>query len=309
MRLSVITINYNESESTIKLLKSLSGQSDKEFEIIVVDNASEEADFNNLKTVINRQDLFKQVLPVNLIRNSQNLGFSGGINVGIEKAQDPPTSGGLDPAYSRASWALLLNNDTSVESGFIDTLKAKLGGLEGIVGIPLIEGDRTAYYGHIAWLRPTLKHAYNPPYAEYLRRNRNLYAIGGAMAIHGDVFNRIGLFDEKYFLYFEDADFTLRASRVNIPISFIDEPKVNHPEVSKTTKKIGSPLLLRYHYRNALYFNWKNGTGYIKFLVWLWSFWIIKKQLLKIMFFYKQADSSAILSGVFDFYKGKMGKI
>ena len=77
MKLFIVTINYNGFERTIKLLRSLAEQIDQDFQTIVIDNASEGADFNNLKTTINRQDLLKQILPVNLIRNEQNLGFSG----------------------------------------------------------------------------------------------------------------------------------------------------------------------------------------------------------------------------------------
>ena len=295
MRLTIITINYNSSENTIKLLNSLDKQTDKDFKIIVVDNASKEADFNNLKQAINKGTLYNKV-PL-LIGNKDNLGFSGGNNVGIKEALE-----------NRASWVLLLNNDTWVERDFMASLKAKLGQLRGIVGIPLVEGDKTAYCGRVQWLKPTLAHVYNPLYAEYLKRNTNYYAIGGAIAIHKDVIGKIGFLDEKYFLYFEDADFCLRAKGEGVPAHFLDEPKIYH-QVSATTKQLGSPLLLRYHYRNALYFNFKNGPWYIKILIWPWSWWIITKQLLKIMLMYKQNESLAILMGVLDFYRNKMGKI
>ncbi len=286
MKLSIITINYNGSERTIKLLKSLAEQTDKDFQTIVVDNASEEADFNNLK---------KEIGGAILIRNEQNLGFSGGNNVGI----------GL--AFKNGSdWVLLLNNDTSVESGFIVSLKGKLSQSSGIVGIPLNEGDQTVYCGKIEWLKPTLQHLSLLPNDRH-RKTVN-YAIGGAVAIHKDVFEKIGFMDEKYFLYFEDADLSVEAQKFGFKLIFLEEPKAHH-QVSTTTKKLGSPLLLRYHYRNALYFNFKNGPWYIKLLVWPWSFWTIKKQLLKIMLMYKQKESLAILKGVLDFYRNKMGKI
>ena len=305
MHLSIITINYNGSGATINLLSSLAHQTDKDFQIIVVDNASEEADFNNLQQAT--KGIFAKMPFV--IRSDKNLGFSAGHNEGIKRAINPLVSGDPGLASGEANWVVLINNDTLVESSFIGALKAKLGGLEGIVGIPLAEDGRTAYYGLIEWLKPTLSHGYNPLYSEYLRRNRSYYSIGAAMAIHRNVFDKIGFLDEKYFLYFEDADFSLRAGRASVPINFIDEPKVQHKEVSKTNKKLGNPLLLRYHYRNALYFNRKSGPWYIKILVWPWSFWIIKKQLFKIMFMYQQEKSLAILSGVFDFYRGRMGKI
>lgn len=291
MNISIITINFNGSQSTIGLIKSLAGQTDKDFETILIDNASEEADFSALSgSASGGNNIF-------LIKNEKNSGFSGGNNIGIKKA-----------LQDGADWVVLLNNDTWVESGFIASLKAKLSQSEGVVGIPLNEGDYTAYCGKLEWLKPTLRHIHNPLYSEVLVRNSSYYAIGGAVAIHKDVFRKIGYLDEKYFLYFEDADISLRAKKAGFNLVFLEEPKVHH-QVSSTTKKLGSPLLLRYHYRNSLYFNFKNGPGHIKFFVWPWSVWIITKQLLKIMLMRRQNESLAILMGVFDFYFNKMGKI
>lgn len=288
MKLSVVTINYNSSENTINFLKSLAEQTDKDFRTIVIDNASEETDFSRLTEAV--EDAF-------LIKSDKNLGFSGGSNIGIKEA-----------SKNGSDWVVLLNNDTLVERGFVASLKAELSHLGGIAGIPLDEGDYTAYCGKIGWLKGTLGHIYSPIYAENLTRNPRYYAIGGAVAIHKDVFSMVGFMDEKYFLYFEDADFSIKAERAGFKLTFLEEPKVRH-QVSSTTKKLGSALLLRYHYRNALYFNLKNGPWYIKLLVWPWSFWVVIKQLLKIMFMYRQNESSAILKGVFDWYIGRMGKI
>ena len=243
-------------------------------------------------------------MPVKLIRNDQNLGFSGGNNVGIREA-----------IKNSAEWVLLLNNDTWVEKDFIYRLRAVLEVKTGILGIPLKEESGVACAGEIDWLRSTLRHVYmDERQGERYKKNiDNLsagryYTIGGGVAISRDVLDKIGLLDENYFLYFEDVDYSIRARNNNIPISFTDHTMIYH-SASATTKKLGSPLLLRYHYRNALYFNWKNGPWYIKLAVWLWSFWIIKKQLFKMMFLYKREESRAILNGVFDFYKGRMGKI
>jgi len=288
MKLTIITLNYNSSETTLELLNSLKGQIDKDFQVIVIDNASRGDDFENLK---------QKFSGAVLIRNEKNLGFSGGNNMGIHRALE-----------NRSEWILLLNNDTWVERSFVSLLKAKLGSVTGIVGLPLVEDDRTAYFGKIDWLKPTLTHVYSPMYTGHLKRHKSYYAIGAGVAIQRDVFRKINYLDEKYFLYFEDADFSIKGIREGISLNFLDEPKVYH-QVSVTTNKLGSSLLLRYHYRNALYFNWKNGPWYIKFILWPWSFLVITKQILKIVFRYKSDQSIAILNGVFDFYRNKMGQV
>src|SRR3989344_8112494 len=142
----MVTLNYNGSKETLELLKSLqeqsphqskhgTGQADTDFEIIVVDNASEEADFANLQIGIN-QLIHSFPLPtfnvghsrVKVVRNSENLGFSGGNNVGIRQA-----------LQNGADWVVLLNNDTWVEGYFMERLKAVLRVKNGVVGILLVE--------------------------------------------------------------------------------------------------------------------------------------------------------------------------
>ncbi len=299
MKISIVTLNFNGSTETLELLKSLKEQADSNFEIIVIDNASEEDDFAHLQAGIDQlihsfplttsQVGYPQV---KVMRNSENFGFSGGNNVGIRQS-----------LQNRASWVVLLNNDTWVERDFIERLRAKLNVSEDIVGIPLNEGSRTAYCGKIQWFKPTLIHR---PTCDV--GHSWIYAVGGAIAIHKEVFEKIGLLDENYFLYFEDADFSIRARKAKIPISIFCDTMIYH-KISSSTKKLGSPLLLRYHYRNALYFNRKNGPWYIKLLVWPWSCFMAVKQLGKIIIGVESEISRAILLGIMDFYKRRFGKV
>ena len=131
MKLSIVTINYNNSDNTIKFLESLKNQTDKDFEVIVVDNNSKDVD-----QLMNYRTTETNII---YIKNDSNLGFSGGNNVGIRKAlsfdNDQDKENGAD-------WILLLNNDTWVENTFIGPLKAVLEGKEGIVGLALDEGSR-----------------------------------------------------------------------------------------------------------------------------------------------------------------------
>lgn len=291
MKLVIVTVNYNSSENTIKLLESLGNQTNKDFEIIVVDN--------NSKDVEELMDYKISETNIIYIKNKHNLGFSGGNNVGIKKALE-----------NGADWVLMLNNDTRVESMFIEHLKANLEGKEGILGLALDEGSRVVYAGQIQWLKSTLFHltTLTTPGVVRTKTVDKLYAIGGALAIHKKVFYKIGLLDENYFLYFEDADFCIRAKKAGVLVSFFPKIKIYH-SVSASTKKLGSPMLLRYHHRNALYFNLKNGPWYIKLLVWPWSWLVIFKQIIKIIIGKNKDQSVAILSGVGDWYGGRMGKL
>ena len=288
MKLVIVTVNYNSSENTIKLLESLKNQTDKDFVVIVVDNNSDD--------VRKLMDYHTSETNIIYIKNYQNLGYSGGNNVGIKKT-----------LKNGSDWVLLLNNDTMPESHLIEQLRANLEGKDGIIGLALDEGDRTVFAGKTEWLKPTLIHITTSDVV-MIKSVDKLYAIGGAILIHKNVFDKIGLLDENYFLYFEDADFCQRAKKAGILVSFISEIKISHA-VSASTKKLGSPLLLRYHYRNALYFNLKNGPWYIKLLVWPWSWIIILKQIMKIIVGKNREQSLAILKGVGDWYAGRMEKL
>jgi len=284
MKLSLITLNYNNARSTIELLDSLRQQHDQDFGVVVVDNASDDAVLLEQYYMLPRW---------NLILNRNNLGFSGGNNMGIQRA----LSQGSD-------WILLINNDTHVEPDFIARLKGQLENKRGIVGIPLEEGDRVAHGGCITWLAHTLQHVYEP-----IKVSGKNYAIGAGLVISREALETIGLLDERYFLYFEDADYSARALKKEVGISFLSEPSITH-HISQTTKKLGTPLLLRYHYRNMFLFNSLHAPWYIKGILPIWAFLGIIKQLIKLLILPEQRpESKAIFGGILDYFFRQFGQI
>ena len=129
------------------------------------------------------------------------------------------------------------------------------------------------------------------------------------MFIRKQVIEHIGAFDERYFLYFEDADFSVRAVKAGFDLKIVDTTEIQHASQA-TTSQLGSALLLRYHFRNTHLFNWKNGPWYIKLALPFWSLFVIIKQVGKIVLLpNKREVSLAILAGVSDFYHGRFGQI
>ncbi len=298
MKLTLITLNYNGAQNTIKLLESLRNQTDSDFSIIVADNGS--SDIQQLRNYIIEGDPLQSI---HIIENGANLGFAGGNNPALRYA----FKNGINPAKSDGiNWAVLINNDTWVESDFIARLKANLDTKTGIVGLPVKEeGGKIAYGGEIEWLKPPseMRHIYKKD-----AKITNRYVIGAALAISKEAYEKLGPMDDTYFLYFEDTDYSVQAHKNNIQVSYCNEPIVNHA-VSQTTSKMGSPLLLRYHYRNALYFNFKNAPLVYKILAIFWSIFIFIKQLVKILISNHPAESRAIMAGIIDFYQERMGPV
>jgi len=283
MKLIIITVGYRSGEHIKQLFESLKKQTDKEFSLILINNSQDDSD--------EIKKLSEQYSFVSFTANPINSGFAGGNNIGIKKA-----------AENQADWLVLLNPDTHVENDFITGLKKELTQRSGVVGIPIQEENKVVYNGTVEWLKPTLRHS------DILRDIRMSYAIGGAMAISREAIQKIGLLDERYFLYFEDADYSLRAREQGISVSFLSQPVVSHA-VSASTKKLGSSMLLRYHMRNALYFNHRHAPWHYQLLIPFWSFFVGLKQAAKIIIGRKREASIAILKGILDFHLDHTGQI
>ncbi len=271
------------------LLRSLERQIDRIFDVIIVDNDSAPED-----RVLLGQYASTSSLKLDIIYSDQNRGFSGGNNIGIRKA-----------LAQGSEWVVFINNDTTVSDDFIALLRGHLGHDPALIGLPLREGERIAYAGKIVWNAATLPHRYIPVVGD----SSSLYPIGAGVAVHRDVFEQIGLLDERFFLYFEDAEFSLRARAAEIPIRFLQAPIITHA-VSESTRHLGSPLLLRYHARNSLLMQKLRGPWWVKIALPFWSFFAMLRQIVKILLMpSRRAPSRAIVAGIIDFYAKHFGKI
>ncbi len=288
MKLAFVILNYNSADYTVRLLESLAFQGDRYFFVYVVDNASQPEDRALLE-----QYLQGTPLTVRFIANAENLGFSGGNNAGIREA-----------LQNESDWIVCLNSDTWVNRNFVQDLKKAFPPHPVLVGIPLKEHDEVAYAGRVQWFRTTLSHVTSPE-----QKDSILYVIGAALAVHRDVLKKVGLWDDRYFLYFEDAEFSMRVRRHGFPILFLEQPIVLHAG-SATTKKLGSGLLLHYHVRNALLFHATHAPWFVRLALPFWSFFIMFKQFLKILLIpHRRSVSRQILYGILDFYQRRFGKL
>lgn len=291
---SIIILQYNNSQDTIECLESVKELNYPAFEVIVVDNNSEPGHFNNIRLFIESQP---KTLRVTLCALRLNLGYAGGNNVGIRRALE-----------NGADYMLILNPDTTVEPGLLTKLVGA-GEKDEKVGLaaPAIdEGSHITYGGRVDWLKPELTHLVTYDVASEVASE---YLPGACLLIKRSVIEKIGLLDESYFLYFEDADYCVRARQAGFALKLVPEVLVRH-QVSTAAKQLGASLLLRYHFRNALYFNWRHAPAGYKILLPFWSFFIMMKQLVKIAFLpNKRKISKAILAGVLDFHLDNFGKI
>jgi GT2 family glycosyltransferase len=254
VKVSVIIVNWNGLAYTISCLESLKhvSQVNCKFEIIVVDNASED---KSVETIANR---FPEV---KIITNTRNLGFSGGNNIGIKFA-----------LTNNSDFIWLLNNDTEVDPkvliGLVDTaIKNPDAGIIGskiyfYAGREFHIGRYTkSELGHVIWYVGG-QIDWNNMYASHVdvdvvdigqfnTSKETDYVTGCSMFVRSKVFSDIGLLDEKYFMYLEDLDFCLRAKKARFKL-LIEPKSIIWHKNSGSTAKPGNSLHIYYQTRNRL---------------------------------------------------------
>src|SRR3990167_3807633 len=224
-KVAVIVLNYNGLENTLECLDSLKRIDKKVFnsEIIVVDNASTDGSIEALS----------KVKDIHLINNLTNLGFCGGNNIGIKEA-----------LKRGASHILILNNDVVVKEDFLSNLLK----IKADITSPKIyfaagfEFHKSRYkkesLGKIIWYAGAKIDWQNiigihigvdeVDHGQFSKSRQIDLATGACMLVKREVFEKIGYFDEKYFLYLEDMDFCVRAKKAGFKIFFQPQAVIWH---------------------------------------------------------------------------------
>lgn len=248
MKIFIVILHIGDLQITKNCIASLEKNEKYYGEIVLV---------NNDRTTITPNDLpYKHIA---IINNKKNLGFAGGVNRGI--------------VYSlkhKADAILLLNNDTYIKKPFLLVLRAvfKQYPTVGIVGPAIcFKKNRQTVYdigGSInMWTgrtRHTEVRAIKGNAARFVT-----YVSGAAMCIKREVFEKIGLFDEHFFLYYEDADFCLRAKEKGFLVA-VDPTSVIYHLLSKTIGKV-NPFAVYHQTRSAVVFGRKYMCEFPKNLI------------------------------------------
>lgn len=243
--ISVVSVNFNQPEATKAFLLSLKNYCSLKLEIIIVDNASD----------INSENEFKEIIPELLfIRSKTNIGFAGGNNLGITQA--------------KGDYILLLNNDTEIVKGSIETLVSELKNDKNIGLLsPLIlyHDDQTI-----------IQYAGFTPLNYLTARNKQLglcekntgqynglsyqtgFCHGAAVICRKTDLLKAGLMDESYFLYYEELDWCEKFKRIGKTINFTGKTHIYHKESISVGKE--SPIKIYFMTRNRMLFIRKN-TG------------------------------------------------
>ncbi len=210
-----VVLNWNRPHDTAKCVESLMGMSRPASKIIVVDNGSSDDSVNYLS---------RRFPATQIIESAENLGFGGGMNLGLKAA-----------LHDGADWIWLLNNDLEVASDCLHQL------------LQAVEDDREVA-------------AVSPAIYEFLHRDRMAsigkgivrwrlgsttqlsdgdgrpgdYLSGAALLIRARAMQAVGMFDERFFMGWEDVDLGLRLQASGWTLATCADAKIWHAEAKST---------------------------------------------------------------------------
>lgn len=211
----VVILNYNGAATLRACVESVLRQTFS-CTALIVDNCSTDGSFEEIKRLFPR---------LHYMRNRTNLGYAAGNNGAIRFALEHFADG-----------ILLLNNDATLASDAVEKIVRAVNAYpHGGIFSPLIfarpSGRVWFSGGTIMWARMRAVHQQALPREKTPYETR--YSSGCAMFITKEVFQSVGLLDEKYFLYYEDVEFSVRARRAGFPIVVVPLARADHEEQSE----------------------------------------------------------------------------
>jgi len=277
-----IVLNWNGWEDTVRCLAALHRSTYANLRVVVVDNGSTDGSAQHLAPLLDGTW-------GELIRSERNLGFTGGVNLGLKRALE-----------RGANSVLLLNNDAMVEPECVATLVAALEARPdvGLAGPRIVWQDRPNLIWSagmsVAWASATL-HAHRDEPLDSAGRHGRLDAVcpvqglsACVMLVKCAVLEEVGPLDDRYFAYYEDFDLCLRARRAGYRSLYVGTAHAAHAGSATANRGGGrsqSVLVNYYGARNILLFMATHAPAAVRPL----------------------ARASAIAAGMLDAARGRFG--
>lgn len=233
--LPIIIVNFNSTEDTIKCISSIFNSSNKDFHVLVIDNCSEESQYQGLR---NRVSEFENRYSgmITLLKSDFNGGFAYANNIGIKYAES---------TLKDWNYVWLLNNDTVIENDTIDKILSTMSVVPSNIGMM---GHTLLYMDN-----PNLIQASGGHYNKILGRGENInahcedntinrypnnidYIVGASMVIKKDFIKDVGLMTEDYFLFFEELDWIERGKKKGWDFFYTPDIAILHKHGGSTSK-------------------------------------------------------------------------
>ena len=295
-KVAIVILHFINQKLTSNCLESVKELNTKDLilKTIIVNNNPKE----------NLESLKKRFSGFVFLNTGVNLGFAEGNNVGIRKA-----------IQDGADYVFVVNNDTILDKDLLVriTKVATLNIQSGIIAPKIYfapgyeyhkvrykesERGKVFWYagGIIDWQNILVSHrgVDEVDCGQYNKETETDFTSGCAMFVGREVFEKIGLFDKRYFLYLEDVDFCQRAKKAGFKVVYTPKAKLWHANAGSSA--VGGSLQDYYLTRNRMLF----GTRYAPWRTKLALF----KESIGLLFTGRQWQKA----GIRDFYLRKFGK-
>lgn len=241
--------------------------------LTIVDNDSGDGSFEALSVAVAARGWDQLETPVRVIQSGRNGGFGAGNNVGIRAGLPAGFPGGARPDY-----VYILNSDAFPDAGAIRALYDHLNAnpITGFVG-SYIHGDDAAPH-RTAFRFPSILGEFEAsirfgPVSRLLSRHivaqpipdatgRVDWLAGASLMMRQDVLDVVDLFDEKFFLYFEETELCYRATAAGYPIDYVRESRITHIGSVSTGMKTWARMPGYWFDSRLYYFTKVHGRGY-----------------------------------------------
>ncbi len=242
---AVVIPNYNGIKYISDCLNSLSEQTVRDFEVIVVDNASTDGSI---------QEILCHHAGVKCIQRTQNGGFSVAVNEGIRLAKE-----------KGAEYVILLNNDTVADPGFVEKLVSAIEKDKKCFSVQAkmlsmkdkeIIDDAGDFYTVLGWAYARGK---GKSAKKFDRESKIFASCAGAAIYRAEVFDVIGCFDEAHFAYLEDIDIGYRANLYGYYNKYEPQALVYHAGSASSGSRYNE-FKIHLAARNSIILIYKNQT-------------------------------------------------
>ena len=248
--IGIVIVNYNTYDELIGCIKSIREKIKCKYRIYVVDNGSNKEIKDQINNNLTGCDDLK------LIMLSENLGYSGGNNVGIRKAIE-----------EGCTHIAITNSDIVFENDAISEMLKDLEGEIAVVGPRVIKGDGSngqyplktySVFSAILDRMPFsyIKKAtgYGEVHVENLDMTYSFYGmvLGWCFLVSSSVFNELGFFDDNVFLYSEERILSIKLKKLGLKACYEPQARVYHLE-GQSTGKVGNPFADFHRYASDYY--------------------------------------------------------
>jgi GT2 family glycosyltransferase len=294
----IIVLHYSGVEDTLACLESLAPQLHAELEVVLVDNAS---------SIDPRSEIIARFPALPILRLNENKGWAGGNNAGIDWARK-----------RGADIVCLLNNDTLIPPCAMDRLARAARALGHCLLHPAIDFADITQGAQLDPRHDTTAKEY-PGHPGIFQLN---FAYGACLVIPIAVIEKIGYFDERFFLQLEEQDYFIRAQRSGIPALCLTAVRITHLE-SRSFGGRTVPMKTYYMTRNSLLLSAKHDRSWIdrfnSYQKLIWSLYRIantrrapRKTTLSwfkfsLWFVSTDVHASSVRKGMVDFMRKKFG--